>query len=86
MFFFDFAICIDMNNDVSEDDDIDLGSFGVEDKAPPGFKGRIILLKLKMKRMRMMMRMMPVVVEHLVHMTILISNVFITNETCVVIK
>ena len=70
-----------MNNDVSEDDDIDLGSFGVEDDAP-GFKGRIILLKLKMKRMRMML----VVVEHLVHMMILISNVFITNETCVVIK
>ena len=68
-----------MNNDMSEDDDIDLGSFGIEDDAPPGFKGRIILLKLKMKRM-------PVVVEHLVHMMILISNVFITNETCVVIK
>ena len=71
-----------MNNDVSEDDDIDLGSFGVEDDAPPGFKGRIILLKLKMKRIRMM----PVMVEHLVHILILISNVFITNETCVVIK
>ena len=71
-----------MNNDVSEDDDIDLGSFGVEDDAPLGFKGRIILLKLKMKRMRMM----PVMVEHLVHIMILISNVFITNETCVVIK
>ena len=71
-----------MNNDMSEDDDIDLGSFGIEDDAPPRFKGRIILLKLKMNRMRMML----VVVEHLVRMTILISNVFITNETCVVIK
>lgn len=75
-----------MNNDVSEDVDIDLGSIGIEDDAPLEFKGRVILLKLKIKRMGMMMRMMPVVVEHLVHMTILISNVFITNETCVVIK
>ena len=37
--FFGFGICIDMDNEVIEDDDddINLESFGDEDDAPPGF-------------------------------------------------
>ena len=72
---------------VENDDDINLESFGDELDAPPGFRDKIILLKLKMKKMRMrMMIMMLVVVEHLVHMMILISIIFMAIEACVVIK
>ena len=40
LLFFGFGICIDMNNDVIEDDDIDLESFGVECDAHPKFRVR----------------------------------------------
>ena len=68
---------------VENDDDINLESFGDELDAPPGFRDKIILFKLKMKKIRMRMRMMMLVVEHLVHMMILISIIFMTNEACV---
>ena len=68
-----------MDNEVIEDDDdINLESFGDEDDAPPGFRDKIILFMLKMRMMIMML-----VVEHLVHMMILISIFFITNEAWV---
>ena len=35
LLFFGFAICIDMDNEVIEDDDINLESFGDEHDAPP---------------------------------------------------
>ena len=39
--FFGFGICIDMDNEVIEDDDdINLESFGDEDDAPPGFRDK----------------------------------------------
>jgi len=40
--FFDFGICIDVDNEVIEDDDddINLESFGYEDDAPPGFRDK----------------------------------------------
>ena len=44
---------------------------------------KIILFMLKMKKMRMKMMIVMLVVEHLVHMMILISIFFITNETWV---
>ena len=69
-----------MNNDMIEDDDIDLGSFGVK-MILLDLKVEIILMKMKMMRMRMM-----AVVEHLDHMMTLISNIFITIETCVDIQ
>ena len=71
---------------VENDDDINLESFGDELDAPPGFRDKIILFKLKMKKIRMRMRMMimMLVVEHLVHMMILISIFFIKNEACVI--
>ena len=41
LLFFDFGICIDMDNEVIEDDDdINLESFGDEDDAPPGFRDK----------------------------------------------
>ncbi|KAF3959453.1 hypothetical protein CMV_015736 [Castanea mollissima] len=77
-----------------EDDDIDLGSFGVK-MILLDLKIEIILMKMKMKmklKMKMKMKMMRMrimmmaVVEHLDHMMTLISNIFITNETCVDIQ
>ena len=38
LLFFGFGICLDMDNEVIEDDDINLESFGVERDAPPRFK------------------------------------------------
>ena len=39
--FFGFGICIDMDNEVIEDDDdINLESFGDEDDAPPRFRDK----------------------------------------------
>jgi len=40
--FFDFGICIDMDNEVIEDDDddINLESFGDEDDDAPGFRDK----------------------------------------------
>ena len=49
----------------------------------PDLEIKIILFKLKMKKMRMRMMIMMLVVEHLVHMMILISIFFITNEAWV---
>ena len=67
LLFFGFGICIDMDNEVIEDDDdINLESFGDEFNAPPRFRDKIILFKLKMKKMRMRMMIMMLVVEHLV--------------------
>ena len=41
LLFFGFGICIDMGNEViDDDDDINLESFGDEDDAPPGFKDK----------------------------------------------
>ena len=41
LLFFDFGICIDMDNEVIEDDDdINLESFVDEDDAPPGFRDK----------------------------------------------
>ena len=37
LLFFGFGICIDMDNEVIEDDDINLESFGDEHDAPPWF-------------------------------------------------
>ena len=65
---------------VENDDDINLESFGDELDAPPGFRDKIILFKLKMKKIRIRMMIMMLVVEHLVHMMILISIFFVTNE------
>ena len=73
-----------MDNEVIEDDDdINLESFGDEDDAPPDLEIKIILVMLKMKKMRMKMMIMMLVVEHLVHMMILISIFFITKEAWV---
>ena len=40
LLFFGFGICLDMDNEVIEDDDINLESFGVERDAPPRFKDK----------------------------------------------
>lgn len=74
----------DINNDMIEDDDIDLGSFGFK-MILLDLKVEIILMKMKMKMKRMRMRMMAVV-EHLDHMMTLISNIFKTIETFVDIQ
>uniref|UniRef100_A0A7N2LRZ4 Disease resistance protein winged helix domain-containing protein n=1 Tax=Quercus lobata TaxID=97700 RepID=A0A7N2LRZ4_QUELO len=71
-----------MNNDMIEDDDIDLGSFGIK-MILLDLKLEIILMKLKMK-MKMKRMMMMAVVEHLDHMMTLISNIFITNGVLLV--
>ena len=65
-------ISIDMDNEVVEDDDdINLESFGVELDAPLGFRDKIILFKLRMKKIRM-------------RIMILLSIIFMTNKACVI--
>ena len=73
-----------MDNEVIEDDDdINLESLVMKMMLLPDLEIKIILFMLKMKKMRMMMIIMMLVVEHLVHMMILISIFFITNEAWV---
>ena len=69
-----------MENEVVEDDDINLESFGDERDSLPGFTDKNHPIEVEDEENEdEMMIMMLVVVEHLVHMMILISIIFYGN-------